>query len=300
MLFRLCPFIVMLFISLNVLPQNGKLISKRLVDIKTTPIWNRIAPNNNLKPVFKHVEDLNFYFISYSSDGLVVKGIIVEPKADGEYPTVILNRGGNRTFGQLTIGTAVLFASKLAAAGYVIVGSNYREKDEFGGAEINDVLHLFETIKEIPKADNENIGMLGWSRGGMMTYLALQKTDKIKTAVVGNGATDLFNTLEFRPKMEEKVFAECIPNYWENKETELKKRSAIYWPNELNKNTSLLILNGTKDTRVHPSQAADFYKKLIEIDYDVTLKSYDTDHFFSDKKEELNKELMDWFNAKLK
>lgn len=172
--------------------------------------------------------------------------------------------------------------------------------NEFGGAEINDVLNLFETIKEIPKANNENIRMLGWSRGGMMTYLALAKSDKIKTAVVGNEASDLFNTLEFRPKMESKVFAQCIPNYWENKEDELKKRSAIYGLNDLNKNTSLLILGGTKDQRVNPAQASEMFKKLVKIDYDVTIKSYETNHFFSDKKEELNKELIGWFNAKLK
>ena len=29
--------------------------------------------------------------------------------------------------------------------------------------------------------------MFGWSRGGMMTYLALTKTNRIKAAVVGSG-----------------------------------------------------------------------------------------------------------------
>ena len=74
----------------------------------------------------------------------------------------------------------IMYTSKLAEQGYVIIGSNYREKDEFGGAEINDVLNLTETVKEIKKADSNCIGMFGWSRGGMMTYLALQKSDKIK------------------------------------------------------------------------------------------------------------------------
>ena len=47
--------------------------------------------------------------------------------------------------------------------------------------------------------------MLGWSRGGMMTYLALQKSDKIKTAIVGNGPTDLFGLISDRPEMESKL-----------------------------------------------------------------------------------------------
>ncbi len=92
------------------------------------------------------------------------------------------------------------------------VNGNYRENDEFGGAEINEVLNLTETIKEIEKADSNCIGMFGWSRGGMMTYLALSKSDKIKTAIIGNGVSDLFETAKSRPRMETNVFAECIPN----------------------------------------------------------------------------------------
>ncbi|WP_262887826.1 alpha/beta hydrolase family protein [Croceivirga sp. JEA036] len=230
----LTSIIFSLFLSIG-FAQNGKLISKKLVDISKTPIWNRISQDNELKPNFEHLKKLEFYFITYESDGLKVKGLLVEPKKDGKYPVVIFNRGGNRDFGKLTVASLIMYTSKLAEQGYVIIGSNYREKDEFGGAEINDVLNLTETVKEIEKADSNCIGMFGWSRGGMMTYLSLQKSDKIKTAIVGNGASDLFDTTKFRPKMETNVFAECIPDYWNNKESELKKRSVIYWADELDK-----------------------------------------------------------------
>jgi dipeptidyl aminopeptidase/acylaminoacyl peptidase len=182
----------------------------------------------------------------------------------------------------------------------VIIGSNYREKDEFGGAEINDVLNLIEIVKEIKKADSHCIGMYGWSRGGMMTYLALQKSNKIKTAIVGNGASDLFDTAKFRPNMETNVFAECIPDYWKNRESELKKRSAIYWANELDKNSSLLILCGTNDNRVNPEQADKMANKLKEIEYDFELRKFETDHFFTEKKTELNELVIKWFNKRLK
>jgi dipeptidyl aminopeptidase/acylaminoacyl peptidase len=99
--------------------------------------------------------------------------------------------------------------------------------------------------------------------------------------------------------METNVFAECIPDYLKNKKKELKKRSVIYWANELNKNSSLLILCGTNDKRVSPKQAEKIAEKLTEIDYDFELKKYETDHFFSNKKTELNKLIIDWFNKKL-
>ncbi|MDB9837193.1 prolyl oligopeptidase family serine peptidase, partial [Flavobacteriaceae bacterium] len=232
---RISATILFLFFAGFGFAQNGKLLSKRLADISKTPIWTEISQNDTLKKEFKHLDNIEFYFITYQSDSLKIKGIIVEPKKEGKYPVVIFNRGGNRDFAQLTVGTLIMYASKLAEQGYVVIGSNYRENDEFGGAEINDVLNLTETVKEIEKADSNCIGMFGWSRGGMMTYLALQKSDKIKTAIIGNGPTDLFGLISDRPIMEFKVIAECVPNYLDNNESELKKRSVIYWADELDK-----------------------------------------------------------------
>lgn len=238
--------------------------------------------------------------ITYQSDNLKVEGIVVEPKKEGKYPVVIFNRGGNRNFFQLSVGTLIMYTSKLAEQGYVIIGSNYREKDEFGGVEINDVLNLTETVKEIEKADSSCIGMFGWSRGGMMTYLALQKSDKIKTAIVGNSPTDLHGLIFDRPLMESKVIAECVPNYQKNKESELNKRSVIHWTDKLHKNSSLLILCGTNDKRVNPKQADKVAEKLKEIKYDFELKKFETDHYFTELKKELNALVIDWFNKRLK
>ena len=295
----LTAIIFLLFLSFG-FAQNGKLLSKKTIDISKTPIWNRISQDNALHPDYEYLKKLDFYFITYKSDDQIVKGFLIEPKGEGTYPAVIFNRGGNRTFGSLTVATMILYTSKLAEQGYVIIGSNYREKDEFGGAEINDVLSLTETLKEIEKADSNYIGMLGWSRGGMMTYLALQKSDKIKTAIVGNGPTDLFGLISDRPEMESKVIAECVPNYWNKKESELKKRSVIYWTEELDKKSSLLILCGTKDQRVNPEQADKVAEKLTEMEYDYELRKFETDHYFSDHKTALNALLIEWFNKRLK
>ena len=284
----------------NLYSQNGKIISKKIVDLTKTPIWNRISTHDTLTNEYNYLNKLNFYFIKYKSDELEVNGILLEPKKEGKYPVVIFNRGGNREFGRLNIATMLIYTSKLAEQGYVIIGSNLREKDEFGGADINDVLNLTETIKEVEKADPNNIGMFGWSRGGMMTYLALEKSDKIKSAIIGNGPTNLFELIKDRPEMETEVIAQCVPNYAINKELELKNRSVVFWANKLNKKSSLLILCGTKDERVNPKQADDIAEKLTEINYNFELKKIATDHSFTGKENELNEIVIKWFNEKLK
>jgi dipeptidyl aminopeptidase/acylaminoacyl peptidase len=283
--------------------KNGQILSKKifkLLDIP--PIWNKVSENGSLMSKYKHLDQINFYLIIYKSDSLLVNGIIAEPKRKGKFPVIIFNRGGNKEIGKVAKAKtlySLLGFTKLVEEGYVVIASCYRENDEFGGEDINDVLYLTETVKEIEKADSNRIGMLGWSRGGMMSYLALQKSDLITTAVIGNGPTDLFSLIIDRPEMETNVCAKLIPDYKRNKEKELKKRSVIYWADELNKNSSVLILCATNDKRVNPEQAKKVAKKLTDINYDFELKEFETDHKFSDKKDELNELLIYWFKEKL-
>lgn len=283
---------------------NGAILSKKRITLSDIPpIWSSISENNSLREKYKYLDNINFYVILYKSDSLLVNGIIAEPKKEGKFPVIIFNRGGNQEIGKVakgkTLFSLIHSASKLVDEDYLVIASCYREDDEFGGDDINDVLNLTETIKTIPKADSNRIGMFGWSRGGMMTYLSLKYSNQIKTAVIGNGPTDLVKLIIDRPEMESMVCAKLIPEYEQNKSEELKKRSVVYWPNELDKNASLLILCGTEDKRVNPNQAEQIAEALTKINYDFELKRVKTDHKFSDKKDELNKLVINWFNQNL-
>ena len=131
--------------------------------------------------------------------------------------------------------------------------------------DINDVINLIPALTFVPGADTSRIGMYGWSRGGMMTYLALSKTTRIKAAVIGAGMTDAFMTIHNRPEMETSVFAELIPRYKENRDTALRQRSAVYWPEKINKTTPLLILHGSADWRVAPEEALRLVNLLYKV-----------------------------------
>lgn len=284
--------------------KNGAILSKKRINLsEIPPVWKNISENDSLTEDFKHLDNINFYVIIYKSDSLLVNGIIAEPKKEGKFPVIIFNRGGNKEIGKIakakTLHSLIHSTSKLVDTGYLVVASCYRENDEFGGEDINDVLNLTETIKTIEKADANRIGLFGWSRGGMMTYLALKKSNKFKTAVVGNGPTDLEKLIIDRPEMESMVYAKLIPEYEQNKTQELKNRSVSFWVDELDKNASLLILCGTEDKRVNPDQAEEIAHKLTEINYDFKLEKVKTDHKFSGQREVLNKILIDWFNQKL-
>jgi dipeptidyl aminopeptidase/acylaminoacyl peptidase len=51
-----------------------------------------------------------------------------------------------------------------------------------GGADGDDVLNLLPLLDRLPQADGKRLGMWGASRGGLLTYLALARTDRLNAA----------------------------------------------------------------------------------------------------------------------
>ncbi len=247
--------------------QNGSIVRQTKVSLPDTML-NRIAKSY---PEIKSFNDsVNAYKITYLSDGLKVNGYLVMPKRPGIYPCIIYNRGGNREFGKLDHGDYGYYMAQIASWGYVVVGSQYRGNDssegreEFGGKDVNDVLNLIPLLSHVKSADTSRIGMYGVSRGGMMTYISMRKTNRLKGAVVLSGITDLVKLIVTRPAMDTGVYQQLIPNYANEKTNQLEERSAVYFADKLCRTTPLLILQGTADWRVPTDQVLDLVDKLYK------------------------------------
>ena len=289
-------FLILCF-NCSLYSQDGKILKKEVFTISES-VQLRLKENN--PELVENLSQLNFYKISYLSDGLQVTGYLVEPKKEGKYPCIISNRGGNRDFGQWSETGLVFFLGTMASWDYVVIASQYRGNDggegveEFGGKDVNDVLNLVSTLKEVPKADTNRIGIQGGSRGGMMTYLALKESCAFKAASVTAGAANSFANIKSRPEMETHVYSELIPNYWENKEAELKARSAVYWADEMCKTTPLLIMHGSADWRVLPEESMELVEKLYKVKHptrfilfegaDHGIREFRTDMFYEMKR----------------
>jgi dipeptidyl aminopeptidase/acylaminoacyl peptidase len=271
--------------------QNGKIIDQKpyvIQDSIVSKIETRIPNAKSLTSI------VDFFKIIYISDGLKVTGYMAQPKKAGKYPCVIVNRGGNRESGVWNDFTVMRFFGEVASWGYIVVGSQYRGnggsegKEEFGGSDVNDILNLIPFLSHIDKADTSRIGMYGWSRGGMMTYLALTKTDKIKAAVIGSGMADAFIQTKKRPEMDT-VFAELAPGYYQNRDSVLKSRSAVYWADKICATTPLLLLTGSADWRVSPEEQLEMVNKLYAIKHPVRFEFFEGgQHSLIEHLEEVN------------
>lgn len=243
---------------------------------------------------------------TYMSGGIKVMGCLAMPKAKGLYPSIIYNRGGNRDFGKLEEGLDMLQLADLAGQGFVVIASQYRGgqyslgEDEFGGKDVQDVLNLIPVLSQINGADVSRLGMFGVSRGGMMTYLALSKSTRFKTAVLIGAPTDLLAMKVNRPEMGE-LFDELITEDPLKQQAELKKRSVIYWVDKLPSQTPLLILHGALDWRVSPTDATRLSTELLKRGLPHRLIIYEgDDHPLSRHSIEVRNEIQHWFKDKLK
>ncbi|MDZ4804026.1 MAG: alpha/beta fold hydrolase [Candidatus Eisenbacteria bacterium] len=242
--------------------------------------------------------------ITYMSDGLKVRGYLVEPISGDSLPAIIFNRGGNREFGAITDTSAALLLGPLAQHGYVVVASQYRGnaggegREEFGGADVNDVLNLVPLLERQPRVDATRLGMYGWSRGGMMTYLALARTDRIRAAVVGAGLSDAADMVRQRPEMETGVLAELVPGWPAIREAALEARSAVRWPERLNPTTPILLLQGSADWRVEPTETLRMAEALYKAKRPVRFVFLEGgDHGLSEHRAEVARQVNYWFDT---
>jgi len=241
--------------------------------------------------------------ITYFSDGLEIKGFLAYPKnREGKLPCVIWCRGGFGNKGKIDSFSARGIFGEIASWGYVVFASQYRseELDEFGGADLNDVLNILPLAEEIDFADNENWGIEGWSRGGMMTYLALTKLNNFRAAIVVGGISNLrsmkndeFLLKHFRQKFKEDNLAEVLEKFFNS-------RSIVEFPEKISANTALLIIHGSKDERVPVENSIEIAKKLDELKRKVKLVLLeDGDHFLKKYRAQVSELRKDWFQKYL-
>jgi len=260
--------------------------------------------------------------IAYSSDGLPVRGLLIKPKAPGtrKWPAIIFNRGGNGDLGRITdngqpcggmANTSCLDVADLlllAKAGFVVIASDYRyqgatvKRDEWGGVEVDDVLNLVPTLKSLAYVDPDCLFMLGLSRGGTMTYLAIKRGISVKAAAVIGGVTDVKAWVDARPEMGivngneyTDGFANVWPDYQHRAEEHYRARSAVYWADQIN--VPVLILHSRTDRMVPVTQALRMAEALQQNGKVYALRIYDRDgHPLPQNREDRDRMIVDWFN----
>ncbi len=152
---------------------------------------------------------------------------------------------------------------ELLSQGYIVVSAEYRgstgygkdtwENIDYGGLENEDVMVSRDyMIENYSFVDGENVGIVGWSHGGMISLMhILRHPDKYKCAFAGVPVSDLANRLASHKKDYSDYFTASyhIGESIADNPLEYKRRSPSYYAKDLEK--PLLIHTNTIDNDVY-------------------------------------------------
>lgn len=261
----------------------------------------------------RYQQQLDCQTFTYNVDGVPVIGWMIKPKQhQGKLPVLIYNRGGNGDYGSIVMGFALQRLMPWAERGYLVIASNYRGEhnwgrnppanigqDEFGGAEVNDVLALWPILQQSPAADMEKVAMFGESRGSMMTFLAAKSMPGLKAVISSAGVSDLVAELKFRPEME-RMYHHRIPHYQIRKEQALKERSVVHFIDQIPVTLPILLLHGSADQQVDVKNSEQLAKLLQQRLQPHKLVMYPLDnHGLRKNRQQADAEISAWLDKHL-
>ena len=255
------------------------------------------------KTEFFNADTIDFFKIRYDSDGLEIEGFIAKPNQhkSSKLPIIIFCRGGNQSYGMLD-AFQLKMINDLSLNGFVVLASQLRGNmssegvDEFGGKDVNDILKLIDIAKDLDFVDENNIHVLGYSRGGMNAYQVSKLTDDINSIAVVGAPTNKFEAIKFRETMYQNVYKPLFGDTINNRDAYIK-RSPVYWHNKINE--PMLILHGTDDNRVAVEEA----NELIDSLKASNKKNFDFkifeggNHSLSNVINERDRLIINWFKT---
>ena len=215
--------------------------------------------------------------ISYSArDGLEIEGLLIHPVAyrEGEkYPLVVYVHGGpesHHSNGWLSSYSTP--GQVMAGKGYLVLYLNYRSSTGYGvafgmegfgdpaGKEFDDIADGIDWVVKSRGADRERVGLAGGSYGGYASgWFATYYTKYVKAVCMFVGISDNISRRGTTDIAYEELYVHSGKPLEEMWQLDLE-RSPIYWAHQ--SKTATLIYGGAADTRVHPSQSFELYRRM--------------------------------------
>ena len=221
--------------------------------------------------------------VSYrSADGTELHGLLMKPpgfRKGVRYPTVLRLHGGpvGQWQHEFNFGWQVI-----AARGYVVFGPNPRGSSgrgeafqktifgDWGNADVPDVLAAADHLVAIGIADENRLGVGGWSAGAMLTNYTIASDTRFRAATSGAGVSNMlagFGTDEWWQDWEAEL---GLP--WETPENWLRVSYPFLHADRIT--TPTLFLGGSEDHNVPVLHSEQMYMALKRLGVPTQLIVY--------------------------
>ncbi|MBO9128989.1 prolyl oligopeptidase family serine peptidase [Bacillus sp. 165] len=183
-------------------------------------------------------------------------------------------RGGIGKVGKVKTTWIEQFANH----GYIVFAPCYRGneggegRDEFGGAENEDVISAYHFLQHLPFVKSERMSIMGFSRGAINAAQTVANISSIHRLILWGGVSDLKMT--YTERIDLRRMLKRVLNGTPNKTPlSYENRSPIQIANQIHCPT--LIMHGTEDVQVDFSHGLTMYNRLKELGTKVVMHSYE-------------------------
>lgn len=199
--------------------------------------------------------------------GPAVKGFLLRPRAllrPG--PLLVFHRGGMGPSEALRPPQLGWLCGLARRGGFVAVAPQYRGAgggagaDELGGRDLDDSLALARWGRRQPGVRDAPPYMLGISRGGGMTYMAIARGLRLTAAAVVGAPTAIASLYRGFGPMRRRRLERVLGGGPEQAPGAYRLRSAEAWPERLR--VPLLLLHGGRDPIIPAGQVAGLVESL--------------------------------------
>jgi len=197
------------------------------------------------------------------------------PRPAAKYPALVYCRGGVSGFGRVRPHWVDAFASR----GFVCFAPCYRGneggegRDEFGGADREDVNAAIRLLRALPFVDASRITLLGFSRGSInATLTAAAMPDAVRNLVLWGGVADLARTYEERIDLR-RTLKRILGGSPGKRPEAFRERSPLHLADRLRRPT--LVVHGSADVQVDVGHGLDMYERLCALGAPVDLHLYE-------------------------
>jgi dipeptidyl aminopeptidase/acylaminoacyl peptidase len=177
------------------------------------------------------------HLATYTSDGLTISALLLEPQAPGRHPGVVLVHGFADPADYVTGGALPREQEALARAGYVVLSPDLRGlgtsdpapdgPPDLDMGSTDDVINAVRALATsgLPTLDGTRLGLLGHSLGGLLVLDVLAaKPGLVKAAAAfAPSGTDLFANMQRYLAPEDPIYQSIVaahgtpgtkPGYW--------------------------------------------------------------------------------------
>ncbi|UHA73450.1 S9 family peptidase [Paenibacillus sp. 481] len=244
---------------------------------------NKITNENSF---FKGKLKSNKEIISWqSSDGLEIEGVLSTPvdfDPNKKYPLLVVIHGGP-AWASFPIFSDCFNEKypieQFIEKGFIVLEPNYRGSSGYGNeflkanyrkmgiADYDDVSSGVDKLVDEGIADNDRVGVMGWSNGGYISAFCSTFSSRFKAISVGGGIT---NWITHYVNTDIPYFIRMYlgNDPWNDPEIYAKTSPMTYIKSAC---TPTLIQHGEQDARVRTPNAYELYQGLRDMEVDTEL-----------------------------